>query len=195
VPFDPRNGVMPDMTPYGTGATAAAPVSQPTATARIARAEFSWQGGGQGLDRPLDRPFVAIEHRAGRQWRRVTDDLGLEIVWRVDDKGIYTALWQVPFAATLGKYRFVVTANRYKLVSQPFRVVRSRALTLSGTGRSGSKDVVAVGYPPVDVLQDLTARPRRARPPLLVAPGTTLRAGTVRDRYGNVNGQPFTAQK
>jgi neutral ceramidase len=195
VPFDPRNGVTPDMTPYGTGATTARPVTQPLTTARIERAAFSWQGGGQGLDRPLDRPFTTVEQRHQRSWRRVTDDLGLEIVWRVDDKGIYTAQWQVPVGAAPGSYRFVVSANHYRLTSRPFRVVRSRALTLADAGRRGNEEVLTVAYPPIDVLQDLTARPGRARPPLLVAPGTTVPAGAVRDRYGNVNGEAFTAQK
>ena len=191
VAFDPRNGVTPDKTPYGSGVDHAKATAQPGPTARIARATFSWQGSARGLDRPLDRSFVTIERRGRHSWRRYTDDLGIQLVWRVDDKGIYTAQWQVPVGARLGTYRFVVTANHYRLPSKPFVVVRSRALVLkdAGPGR------VSVSYPPIDVLKDLTSRRPQARKPLHVKPGQVIPAGSVRDRYGNTNGGSFTAQK
>jgi neutral ceramidase len=191
VPFDARNGVVANMTPFGTGTSKASVTAQPATTPRITRASFSWQGAAQGLDRPLDKPFVTIQRRGKRTWRRYTDDLGLQLVWRVDDKGVYTAQWQVPIGIHMGRYRFVITANHYRLASKPFKVVRSRALVLSDAGRGK----VAVGYPPINVLADLTSRPPHARADLHVKPGATLRAGSVHDRYGNVNGKAFTAQK
>ncbi len=42
--------------------------------------------------------------------------------WSVDDDGRYTAEWLVPEGTAGGTYRFVVTANRYKLVSRGFRL-------------------------------------------------------------------------
>jgi neutral ceramidase len=189
VPYDPRNGVTPNTTPFGTGATKATAIEQPKTTARIAQATFMWQGSAQGLDRPLDAPFITIQRRTHKTWSRYTDDLGIELVWRVDDKGIYTAQWQVPVGIKLGRYRFVVTANHYQLGSHPFRVVPSHALELSAAGPGR----VAVSYAPIDVLKDLTSRPKHARADLHVKPGTTIPAGAVKDRYGNTNGKPFSA--
>lgn len=191
VAFDPRNGVAPDTSPYGSGGNTGKVTTQPKTTPRIARASFSWQGAPQGLDRPLDAPFVAIQRRGKKHWRRYTDDLGIQIAWRVDDNGVYTAEWQVPVKIRLGRFRFVVTANHYRLHSAPFRVVRSRALVLKDAGRGR----VAVSYPPIDILEDLTSRRPQARKPLRVKPGQLIPAGSVRDRYGNTNGDAFTAQK
>ena len=84
VAFDPRNGVVPDTRPYESGADHGDVVAQPAPVQRLGRASFSWRGSPRGLDRPLDSAFLSVERRAGRRWRHVTDDLGLEIVWRVD---------------------------------------------------------------------------------------------------------------
>ena len=159
VDFDPRNGVVPDTRPYDAGATSGTPVTQQLPVPRLTRAEFSWQGGERGFDRPLDRAFVTIERRDARgRWGAVTDDLGLEILWRVDDAGRYTASWQVPLDATLGRYRFVVTGNRYRLASSPFGVLRSPNLTV----RTLSPNRVALEYPKPDPLTDLTNWPAQA---------------------------------
>ena len=191
VAFDPRNGVTPDTAPYGSGADHAKATAQPKSTQRIARAAFSWQGAPAGLDRPLDAPFTTIQRRGRHGWRRYTDDLGIQLAWRVDDNGVYTAQWQVPVGVRLGRYRFVVTANHYRLASRPFRVVRSNALVLEETAPGR----VSVTYPPIDILKDLTSRRPQARGPLAVKPGQVIPAGAVRDRYGNTNGSAFTAQK
>ncbi len=124
--FDPTNGVVPDATPYDRGPGTATPLGQPSATARLTRAAFAWQGGPRGLDRPLDRAFVSVEQQVGPRWRTVADDLGLQIVWRVDDAGRYDARWQVPIGARPGRYRFVVTANRYGVRSEVFEVGRAQ---------------------------------------------------------------------
>jgi hypothetical protein len=203
--FDPRNGFLPDFTPYPAGARRGRAAGQPRRTQRLRRASFSWRGGERGFDRPLDRRFVAIERRAGRRWRRVTDDLGLQIAWRVDDDGVYTAEWQVPLAARTGSYRFVITARRYRLASRRFRVVPSRALAVHplGPGR------VTLDYPPIAILADLTARPahanggrvraragrrritvRRRRGTVFeLRRGARIPAGAARDRFGNRNGR------
>ena len=80
---------------------------------------FKWQGGPRGLDKRLDKRFI-VDPAARRQgWRRVTDDLGVSIVWTGDPAGAYDAHWQVPRRAKPGRYRFVVTANHYRLSRQP----------------------------------------------------------------------------
>jgi hypothetical protein len=143
-----------------------------------------------------------VQRLRGRSWRTVIDDLGLQILWRVDENGRYTAEWQVPIAAALGRYRFAVTARRYRLVSKPFRVSPSRALVVHPLG--GGR--VTLDYPAVDPMADLTERPahahggtvlkvrRRSGTVFTLAPGTRIPAGAARDRYGNMNGMAATAK-
>jgi neutral ceramidase len=203
--FDPRNGLAPDFTPYDSGATSAQATAQPAPVKRMQRATFAWRGGMRGFDRPLDRAFVAVQRRAGRRWHPVTDDLGLQIIWRVDDSGGYTAQWQVPIAAKPGRYRFVVRARRYRLDSKPFRVSPSTALTVHSLG--GGR--LTLDYPAIDMLADLTNRPaqadggrvkaragrrtvvvkKRHGQVFTVPAGATIAAGAARDRFGNRNGQ------
>jgi neutral ceramidase len=208
--FDPRNGLEPDFTPYDRGADHGTVTKQPGPARRIGRAAFAWNGAARGLDRPLDRAFVTVQRRRGKRWRAVADDLGLQIIWRVDDGGGYSAQWQVPLAQPRGRYRFVVTANRYRLASKPFRVFRSKALVVRPLG--GGR--VTLDYPAVDVLADLTARPAHAsggritssaggRPGSVstvrkrgrvftVGSGARIRAGAARDRFGNRNAAAVT---
>jgi hypothetical protein len=201
VSFDPRNGLAPDFTPYGTGASSGVVASQPRAVRRMKRATFAWQGGERGLDRPFDKRFVAVERLRGKRWRRVTDDLGLEVLWRVDDSGRYTAEWQVPLSARAGRYRFVVSARQYRVVSKAFKVSPSRALVVHPLG--GGR--VRLDYPAVDALADLTSRPKSAnggvvngvkkrRGRVFVLPaGAEIPADAARDRWGNRNGQSAIA--
>jgi hypothetical protein len=161
-PFDSTNGVAPDETPYDPGAASATALDQPATTARLARAAFSWQGGQRGFDRPLDRAFVRIERRNGKRWRQVDDDLGLHIIWRIDENGRYVAQWQVPIDARPGTYRFAVTANRYGLTSSPFRVVPARSLAVRIVGIAKHRARIALDYPPVDDAHDLVSHPHTA---------------------------------
>ena len=124
-PFDPRNGIEPTGEPFSRGATSATIETQPaTSAARGGTAAFVWRGGPNGFDRPLDRAFVIVERRgrSGR-WRRVADDLGLEIVWRIDDTNRYTATWSVPSRARAGRHRIRIEGRRYRLTSRAFRVL------------------------------------------------------------------------
>jgi hypothetical protein len=205
VSFDPRHGLVPNFTPYSAGAASGKVASQPRNAHRLRRATFKWQGGKRGFDRPFDRAFVAVQRLRGKRWRTLTDDLGLQIIWRVDDSGGYTARWQVPLAAARGRYRFVVTARRYRLVSKQFRVWPSHSLTVQSLG--GGR--MALAYPPVDAMADLTARPalanggsvtpkggrtvtRRRGTDFILPVGSRIPAGAARDRYGNMNGKSAT---
>lgn len=180
-PFDPRNGIRADGPPYGGGAESATARDQPSAAyRRLRRAAFAWRGGPLGLDRPLDRPFVAVERRVRDRWQAAADDLGLQILWGVDDQGMYRARWEIPLSAPPGEYRFVVTARRYIVMSLPFEVLPSRALRLrtvdAGPGRVG----VELDYPAAIGVTDFTYRPPSAN------------GGTVRF---NVDGRPVVVRR
>ncbi len=198
-PFDPTLGLRPTAGPYPAGAARGRIVAQPRATARLGHAELRWRGGESGTDRPLDRPFVSVQRRAGRRWRTVDDDLGLRILWGVDDarpklhgiprfragrSGTYRAAWEPPPSAPLGRYRFVVSARRYRLVSRPFRL-RPLATLHATVARPRRATVVRVRYPAAVPERDFTARP-----PLTGV--ATLRVGgrrvtvAIRDGVGSV---------
>jgi hypothetical protein len=208
-PYDPRNGLAADQPPFPSGAAHASTVAQPSTTQRLERAVFSWQGGLRGLDRPLDRAFVTIERHTGRGWRAVDSDLGLDILWDVDDHGVYRAFWEVPRSARRGRYRFVVTGNRYGLRSRSFDVVNSTSVRVRPV-----KGGVALSYKPAVVEQDLTWRPpihagrvmfRVGAHPYVVhvrggrvfktpkgSGSIVIPAGAARDRYGNRNAAAVT---
>lgn len=120
--FDPRNGVVAEGPAYGPGADEGEILAQPADVPPGGQAVLQWTGGERGLDRPLDRRFVAIQHRSEGRWRGVADDLGLAILWTVSDDGRYSMHWQVPRRARPGQYRVVVSANRYRLASESFQV-------------------------------------------------------------------------
>jgi hypothetical protein len=212
--FDPTNGVRPDGPEYDAGAATGIPIRQatPGAYRRLERATFAWQGGPQGLDRPVDRPFVTAQRRAGRRWVRVDDDLGLAMLWKVDPAGRYDAEWEIPLDARAGAYRLVVTAKRYRLESPPFTVGASSALKVVEVPAPAGRVAVALEYPAAQRDVDLTWRPRyaaggavsfrvgdrivtvrrsaRSGTFSVAAPAgvaVSVAAGGARDRYGNTN--------
>jgi hypothetical protein len=136
------------------------------------------------------------------------------VLWDVDSNDDYRALWEIPIEQPLGKYRFVVTANRYRLVSHTFRVVPSSRLSIDRAASGGGSATVRVDYPRAIPEKDLSYRPsaidggrvtfvaggrrfvarRRhggtfsAHVPagkVVVLPGGAL------DRFGNANGSAF----
>jgi hypothetical protein len=125
--------------------------------ARLGHTEFAWYGGKRGFDRPLDRAFVRIQRRVKRHWRTVDSDLGLRTVWKVDDSGRYTVRWEVPLGTRLGRYRFVVTANRYRLVSRGFNVRTSRELSAVRATAPAGRAAIRLAYPPPRVDEDVNA--------------------------------------
>jgi neutral ceramidase len=174
-PFDPTMGLRPTAGPYPPGARRGRILSQPGTTARLGHAVVRWRGGASGMDRPLDRAFVTVQRRAGRGWRSVDTDLGLSILWRVDDAtpkfdgiprfrrgepGTYRAAWEPPRSAATGRYRFVITARRYRLASRPFELVPAANLRATLT-RTRGRVTVRLFYPAALAERDFTARPRR----------------------------------
>ncbi|TMK41701.1 MAG: hypothetical protein E6G56_02980 [Actinobacteria bacterium] len=216
-PYDPTDGVSASAPPFDTGPSSASASTQPTATPRLGHAEFGWTGGPRGLDRPVDSAFVTIRRKVGDGWQTASDDLGLQIVWSVDDSGSYRARWEVPVDAPAGTYEFLVTANHYRLESAPFTVGPSSALSVARAGApAGGGLTVTLDYPTAVYEQDYTYRPRSAsggrlqatvngRPVTVsgrdgaflvpVAPGdsVSVAAGGARDDFGNTNATPFSA--
>ncbi len=232
--FDPTNGLEPDETPFPDGAEQGEALEQPAGVDRLDRAAFSWRGGARGTDRPLDRAFVRVERRADGGWRRVGDDLGTTIEWRVEgneqvplgpryvveaNEGSYTAQWEVPLDTRPGRYRFVVTAKRYRLASATFPVARGSRLTVEPVRASPGRAAFTLAYPEPEAYADLTWRPQVARGTsvtvlvsgervrvspssrgvfeVAASPGdrVVVPAGTVGDPYGNRTGRrtAFTA--
>jgi hypothetical protein len=187
-PYDPRNGVADDAPPYDPGAASGTITRQPEAVQRLERAEIEWHGGPQGLDKQLDHPFVRVQRRVRRAWRAVTDDLGLQILWRVDDNGGYRAEWEVPLSAVAGAYRFVITANRYRLDSDPFAVEPSHALSVEEVAAPPGRYAVQLGYPAAQENVDLVDRPQHATGGRVV-----FRAGGRKLAVRRVHGQTFSA--
>ncbi|HET8959869.1 neutral/alkaline non-lysosomal ceramidase N-terminal domain-containing protein [Nocardioides sp.] len=222
--FDPTNGLEPDDTPFPDGAGRGEVIDQPVGVQRLARASFSWRGGARGTDRPLDRAFVRVERRTESGWRRVDDDLGTRIEWRVEgneqvplgpgylvaaNEGRYTARWEVPLDAGPGRYRFVVTAKRYRLASATFPVARGSLLSVRPVRAHAGRAAFTLAYPRPEPYADLTWRPQVARGSSVTVrvagelvrvspsrrgifevaapPGSrvVVPAGTVGDPYGN----------
>ncbi|MDX6587595.1 MAG: neutral ceramidase [Solirubrobacterales bacterium] len=206
-----RNGIEDDAPPFGTGATAVSAIQQPSSTRRLDRASFEWQGGPDGTDRPLDRAFVIVQRRARGHWRAADSDLGLNILWTVDENDAYEAFWEAPRSAPLGRYRFKIRANGYKLKSKRFRLRAARDLEAKLVAQSAGRAVIELRYPEAVENVDLTWRPKRARiwstrlntasvnfqgHRLVVQgkPGEEVRVsrGALGDRDGNRNGNALT---
>ena len=213
--FDPTNGVLPNGPQYGSGAASGSIVAQPAESyPRLGHAAIAWNGGPEGLDRPVDRAFVTAERKVGSKWVRYDDDLGLAMLWKVDANGRHDAFWEIPRYTPLGTYRFVVQAKRYRLVSREFRVDRTRTLTVRQVQAPHGYSAVVLEYPEAVRDVDITTRPkfadggavtfrvagRRVRVTrskddvdftVRVSGGqpVTVEAGSAADRHGNVNGQ------
>ncbi len=157
-PYDPRNGVTANAAPFPLGAASATVTYQPRPPTprRLWRPHFAWNGGVRGFDRPLDRPFVQIQRRGSNgTWQTVDSDLGLAVLWTVDEDGHYVAGWEPPLDQPLGAYRFRITANRYTLVSRPFELKASWGLTPRRVAAPPGKAAVVLDYPAARVREEI----------------------------------------
>ena len=153
----PATGSRP--TPPRSRSAPRAPPSPPSS----ARQPGGWvrptspgSGGVRGFDRPLDRAFVQIQRRtATGGWQTVDSDLGLAVLWRVDEDGLYRARWEPPLDQPLGAYRFRITANRYTIASNPFELRPSEALTPRRVAAPPGKVAVVLDYPPARVQEEI----------------------------------------
>ncbi len=215
-PFDSENGVGPSgpgVPGYGPGAASATITAQTaSAYARLEHATFAWQGGPKGLDRPVDSAFVTAQRRTRGRWTSEDSDLGLAMVWSVDDQGRYTVKWDIPRDIPRGTYRLLVTGKQYRLTSRNFRVFGSTTVKVERVASKPGEVTVGLTYPRAVRDVDLTYRPRysaggtvkfkvgsrtvtvkRKRSPFFTvkAPaGTnvTVPPFGARDRYQNANG-------
>ncbi len=101
--------------------------------------DLGWTGAPEGVDRPADKAFIAVERREGDTWRRVDSDLGLSISWREVSEGAYAARYDVPGDIPAGSYRLRVTSAQYDLPSDPFNVAADDDLTPLGVTRQRLK--------------------------------------------------------
>ena len=128
----------------------------------------------RGFDRPLERPFVQIQRRsANGGWQTVDSDLGLAVLWRVNEDGLYLARWEPRLDQPLGAHRFRITANRYALTSNPFDLRANKGLRPRRVAAPAGKVAVVLDYPRARVREEigdplpdasasLTHRPRSA---------------------------------
>ena len=177
-PYDPRNGVTANAAPFPLGA-ASATRRRPAGPASLAaRAPPSPGTAGCAASTarstaPSSRSSAAPRPAPGET---VDSDLGLAVLWTVDEDGLYRARWEPPLDQPLGAYRFRITANRYTLASNPFKLRPSEALTPRRVAAPPGKVAVVLGYPPARVQEDIgdplpdgaraspTAHARRLRP-------------------------------
>jgi len=149
--FDPTNGLGPGGAPFPLGAASASALQQPAATAeRLGDSRFEWQGGAGGFDRRLDLAFVRVQRQAPgtkRGWLTVDKDLGLRILWGVDDEGRYFSRWEPALNAPTGTYRFQIRANRYGLISESFELRPSSALVAEPVEAPNGRVAVVLAYP------------------------------------------------
>jgi hypothetical protein len=211
--FDPTNGVVPNGPVYGSGAASGTIASQPAASyPRLGHALIAWDGGPDGLDRPVDKPFVTAQRLVKGKWVRYDDDLGLAMLWSVEGNRT-TAMWEIPRYTPAGTYRFVVTAKRYGLVSREFQVQPARSLSVVQVPAPHGYSAVSLQYPEAIVDTDITTRPKYAdggevtfrvgghkvrvkrRPddvnftvPVSGGLPVYVDAGSATDRWGNTNG-------
>jgi neutral ceramidase len=205
-PLDTSFGVTANGPAYPRGAASGAALTQPQPSyERLGHATFSWKGGGNGSDRPVDAAFVSVQRLVGKKWRRVDSDLGLDFLWRSNAQGRYDATWEIPLGEPTGVYRFRVTASRYTLESAQFGVTR---LTHLGVTHPSANEI-RLTYPAAVVDVDLTYRPafvsggqirfdaggktvtvkRKSGTTFTVPAGASgdLPHGAAQDRYGNTN--------
>ncbi len=148
--------------PVASGDAEGAIVRSPEDTVeRYSVVSMEWRGGRKGRDRPVDSSFIRLEVEEDDGWRTVASDLSPGFVWRVDGRR-YTAEYEVPCDAAVGRHRFVVSSPSYRLETSPFEIEPSHSLQLQGASVDEDGHPVFHGQnPSPDPGTSLRSRPRR----------------------------------
>ncbi len=179
-------GTSPGSPDVGDGGVEGALVTEPSAVVpRHGLVELSWTGASGGVDRPVDTPFLVLERQVGSAWTPVSTDLGVRWVWEEAD-GTYSARYDVPADAPLGKHRVRVLSGSYTLTTAPFTVAASSGLRVLGAEVVGRSVVFRAQNPAPDADRSVTWRPVAPSGGTLrfVAGGRTLTASYSRTLGG-----------
>jgi neutral ceramidase len=129
---------------------------------RFDTVKVAWSGSEGGVDRPVDRPFVAVERLVRGRWRASASDLGLAFIWR-EEGGSYYALWEVPASQPPGAHRLRIRSSSYDLRSRALSVRRAASLRLRGVlarrAKRGTRLLVVAQNPPPDPERAILWRP------------------------------------
>ena len=148
---------------FPQGDAEGAVVEEPAiAVTRLDTVSVAWSGTANGVDRPVDRPFVAVERLVRGRWRASDSDLGLAFIWR-EEGGSYYARWEVPTSQPPGAHRLRIRSSTYDLKSRAFSVRRSTGLRVRGVLARRSKGrtrlIVVAQNPPPDPERAILWRP------------------------------------
>jgi neutral ceramidase len=143
----------------GDGGVKGAIVTQPASSVpRHGLVEVSWTGGAEGVDRPVDVPFLVLERQTGKGWARIDTDLGARFVWDQSDD-TYSARYDVPRDAALGAHRLRVVSGSYTLTTRTFEIVRATSLRVLGVRLVGGSLVFSAQNPKPDATKSVAWRP------------------------------------
>lgn len=192
--FDQTNGIEDNGAPFPEGAEEATALEQPGAIGRrLGAVTFRWQGGPRGFDRPLDRAFVRIQRKqrhGKRAWKTVDKDIGLHVLWFVDDDGRYTARWEPGLSHETGTHRVVVAGRHYRLESEKFELRPLRSLGVEEIAAPAGRFAVELRYPPAVHREGIDDAPPDDTASLRYRPAR-VESGTVRFL---VDGKPIVAR-
>ncbi len=187
--FDQTNGIADNGEPFPEGAREATAIAQPDPVGRrLGAVTFSWLGGPRGYDRPLDKAFIRVQRKqrhGKRHWKTVDKDLGLHVLWFVDDEGHYTTRWEPSLGAAPGIHRIVVAGRHYRLRSDRFRLRPLNRLRVKRArrraGRLRRRAALPAGGPPRGHRRRASRRHGQPAPP---APPRRRRQGALPGRRG-----------
>ena len=125
------------------------------AVERMTTVTVEWRGAADGVDRPLDAPFLVLERRSpAGAWEAVDSDLGIGFAWR-ESGGRYLARYDLDPALAAGTHRLRVLSGAYELTGEPFEIVASDDLRIRGVTarrirRGRTRLLVLAQNPPPD---------------------------------------------
>ena len=158
----PLGGTSPGGSPLGAGTITELADTVPAVVPRMGTVQLRWSGAEDGIERPVESPFLVLEQRIGGHWISRDSDLGLGFLWR-ESGGSYGAIYDVGPGVGLGRYRMRVLSGPAVLTSRVFRVAPSKGLIVRGVeakrSAAGTRLFVAAQNPPPDPDTALLWRP------------------------------------